>query len=98
MNWQKVGLIFRPEPKYDWMVSHASLPTALHLHRDIYRVYFNSRNKLNHSHVGYIEIDINQPDKILYLTTEPVLTPGPLGYFDDHGVWASSIVTYNNKI
>ena len=93
MNWQKVGLIFRPEPKYDWMVSHASLPTALHLHRDIYRVYFNSRNKLNHSHVGYIEIDINQPDKILYLTTEPVLTPGPLGYFDDHGVWASSIVT-----
>jgi len=98
MKWQKVGLIFRPEPKYDWMVSHAALPVAIHLDGDIYRVYFNSRNKLNHSHVGYIEIDINQPGKILYLTPEPVLTPGPLGCFDDHGVMASSIVTHASKM
>jgi len=98
MKWQKMGLVFRPESRYNWMVSHASLPIAVHLGEDIYRIYFSSRDKLNRSHVGYIEIDINEPDKILYLTPEPVLAPGPLGYFDDHGVMASSIVTYDNKM
>lgn len=98
MKWQKIGLIFCPESKYDWMVSHASVPIAVHLGEDIYRIYFSSRDRLNCSRVGYIEIDINEPDRILYLTPEPVLRPGPLGYFDDHGVMASSIVTYDNKI
>lgn len=98
MKWQKIGLIFRPNRRYDWMASHASLPIAIHLGGDNYRIYFYSRDKLDRSHVAYIELNINEPDKILYLTPEPVLAPGPLGCFDDYGVMASSIATYNDKM
>ena len=98
MKWRKTGLIFHPESRYDWMVSHASVPVAVHLGEDIYRIYFYSRDELNRSHIGYIEVDITLPDKILYLTPEPVLAPGPPGYFDDHGVMPSSIATYNARM
>jgi predicted GH43/DUF377 family glycosyl hydrolase len=98
MKWEKKGLIFRPNPSYDWMVSHASLPTPIHIESDIYRVYFSSRDESNRSHIGYVEVDINQPDKILHLSKAPALMPGPLGNFDDHGVYVGSILTHNKKI
>lgn len=98
MKWTKLGLIFSPAGKDSWMRTHAALPVALQLGGDLYRVYFASRDRYNRSHVGFIEFDINSPDKILYVCSEPVLIPGPLGYFDDHGVYASSLVRHYDKL
>jgi predicted GH43/DUF377 family glycosyl hydrolase len=92
MRWIKKGLIFRPDKNLPWMQSHASAPVAFHLTGDKFRIYFSSRDSENRSHVGYAEINIGEPDKLLYLTQEPVLKPGPLGFFDDYGVYVSSIV------
>ncbi len=94
MRWIKKGLIFRPDKKFYWMKSHASAPVAVHLGGGRFRIYFASRDSQSRSHVGYAEIDISRPNKLLYLTQEPVLKPGPLGFFDDFGVYASSIVDY----
>lgn len=98
MQWRKKGLIFCCEGQHDWMVSHASLPVTFHLKDDLYRIYFASRDKNNRSHIGYIELELTNPKKILYLSDKPVLQPGPLGYFDDHGVYASSIVQFKNQL
>jgi hypothetical protein len=80
------------------MQTHASLPVALRLGGNIYRVYFASRSEKNHSHIGYVEFDITSPKEILYLSSEPVMAPGPLGYFDDHGVYAASLVLHEQKL
>jgi predicted GH43/DUF377 family glycosyl hydrolase len=48
--------------------------------------------------VGYVELDIKSPADILHVSPKPVLEPGPLGYFDDHGVYAASIVEHDNKL
>ncbi|MCK5610399.1 hypothetical protein KAR91_51475 [Candidatus Pacearchaeota archaeon] len=97
MPWVKRGLIFSPENRLSWMVSHAQMPVADRIGEDIYRIYFASRDNQNRSHVGHIEINIYNPKDILYLTQKPVLKPGLMRYFDEHGVYPSSIVNYKDK-
>ncbi|MEW6096965.1 MAG: hypothetical protein AB1567_10670 [bacterium] len=97
MQWIKKGLIFTPDKRFYWMESHAQLPTVDYIGGEIYRVYFASRDKHQKSHIGYIELDITCPTKILNLSQEPVLEPGPIGFFDEHGVYPSSIVSADGK-
>jgi hypothetical protein len=80
------------------MKSHASAPVALRLGGDLYRVYFATRDDSNRSHIAFVEIDLNSPREILALAGEPALAPGALGHFDDHGVYASSIVEHERKL
>jgi len=97
MKWIKKGLIFVPPGNTEWMRTYASVPVADNIREDLYRIYFSSRNSKNRSSIGFIEIDINEPTKILHLCKDPVLAPGKIGAFDDAGVWAASIVNYNKK-
>ena len=74
------------------MKSHAANPQAIHLSDDVFRVFFSSRDSSSRSHVAYVDVDINKPDQILELSRKPVLSPGPIGMFDDCGVVPSCIV------
>lgn len=94
MQWVKKGLIFEAGGKFDWMHTHAALPFAERIGEDIYRIYFSARDRLNRAQIGYIEVDINKPQKVLYITEKPVLGLGELGCFDDSGVMTSWIVDH----
>lgn len=96
--WHSEGLIFGPEHRKKWMVSHASLPVPHRLADGTYRVYFASRDATNRSSVGWFTIDLEHPREIIAVSNEPVLQPGPLGAFDDHGVYPSSIVSREEKL
>ena len=89
-------MIFQPDSTLHWQHSHAALPTRLHLHDDHYRIYFTSRDEQNRTYVGWFEFEITQPHRILRVSTEPVLSPGQPGFFDDHGVQACSVVKYGD--
>lgn len=97
MKWIKKGLIIGPIRNLDWMVTHAALPFAERIDADRYSIYFSGRNSQNMSQVGYVEVDITKPQDILYITEKPVLELGPLGSFDDSGVFPSWIVNHEGK-
>ncbi len=97
LKWRKLGLIFSPLGEMDWMHSHASYPVAEHLGSDMFRIYFSSRDKNNHSSVGFVDIDIYLPGKIINISKEPVLSPGELGAFDNDGVTISCILHFLEK-
>jgi predicted GH43/DUF377 family glycosyl hydrolase len=97
MKWVKKGLIFAPGGQFDWMMTHAMLPTADHLEGDIYRIYFSPRDRMNRSFIGYIDVDITDPSRIFNISSTPVLSPGQLGTFDDNGVSPCFIVTQNGR-
>ena len=98
MKWKKLGLIIEPKNinRY-WMITHGMDPTVDYLHDDIFRIYFCGRNKNNQSLIGYADININEPSKILNTPNDPVLGLGELGCFDDNGVTASCIINYQDK-
>ena len=98
MKWKKLGLIFEPKTvNRDWMITHAMDPTVDHVDGDIFRIYFCGRNIKNQSLIGFVEININNPSKIIHSPEKPVLGLGELGAFDDNGVTASWIVNHENK-
>lgn len=96
-EWQKLGLIFDPTDRFDWMQTHAQLPVPELIKDDLYRIYFASRNAQGYSQIGFVEIDINKPTKIINISVNPILKPGNIGNFDEHGVYPSCIINYKNK-
>lgn len=91
-NWKKAGLILKPNPSLWWMKTHAMLPTPEQIEGPLYKIYFSGRDEFNRSQIGYAVIDLREPTKILEHSSEPVLSPGALGCFDDNGVSPSCIV------
>jgi hypothetical protein len=97
MKWQKLGLIFCPSGETGWMQSHAAVPIAEKIKDNLFRIYFSCRDKRNRSFTGFIVIDIDYPDQLLDLSTNPVLSPGDLGEFDDSGAMATWLVSFHGK-
>jgi predicted GH43/DUF377 family glycosyl hydrolase len=97
MSWIKKGLIIKPAGNLDWMVSHAMVPLAARIGEDLYRVYFCGRDRQNRSLIGYAELDIREPERILYISEQPVLGLGALGCFDDNGVTPSWLVDHGGR-
>ena len=97
MTWHKLGKIFCGQGQYQWMQSHAANPIAQPLDNSLVRIYFNTRDRENRSHIGWAVIDINQPTKILDLSRLPALSPAEPGCFDDSGVSIGCLVALNGQ-
>lgn len=96
--WQKRGLVFEPASRASWMHSHAQLPTPGRLRGDVLRVYFASRTSEQRSHVGYADIRVGQSYEVVDWSREPLLAPGPIGHFDEHGVFPASVVEDQGRL
>ncbi len=97
MKWEKLGHVFCPENIHPWMFSHAANTVAQNISGDLFRIYFSCRNEKNQSHIGWLELDLTKPGKILKVADKPVLAPGKVGTFDDSGVSLSCIKHINGK-
>ncbi len=98
MSWRKIGRIFYACQQFDWIYSHATVPTALHIQGDIYRIYFSTRDALQRNQVGFIEIDLLEPSKILRISDSPVIQLGDPGHFDCDGIYGTSLVRDNKNL
>jgi len=94
--WNKVNLIYNVKGEYDWNKSHAQVPVADIL-TDRIRIYYATRNVKGQSNVSFIEVDKENPEKILFENPKPLLELGNIGTFDDSGIMPSSIITIGSK-
>jgi hypothetical protein len=94
--WIKKGNIFNVNGQFDWNKTHAQVPVADVL-EDRIRVYYSTRDVSGKSNVSFIEVEKNNPEKIIYEHTVPLFELGNLGSFDDSGIMPSSIITVGNK-
>ncbi len=94
--WKKLGLFIKPNVELWWSKTHAMTPTPENLGSGIFRIYFSGRNAENQSHIGWADVDLNTPYTVVRYCTEPVLTPGNLGCFDDNGVTPSCLIQLEN--
>lgn len=97
MTWVKKGLIYVPEAKGDWMVSHAQMPVVDVLDDGLIRIYFGTRNSHNHTQTTYIEAQAENPENITYAHDGLVLGCGELGCFDDGGAMPSWILDHDGR-
>jgi hypothetical protein len=93
-TWRKLGLIFRPEGRVDWIRSHAWVPTPEPLGDGTVRVYFAGRNADNLSQIGAFTVHLDHPGEILDVAPEPLVRLGPLGAFDDSAVLPAWVLNH----
>lgn len=91
--WKKLGHVFVPDNEHLWMVSHAANTIAEHLYDDVFRVYFSCRNINNQASIGFADIHLVPPFKVIQISDKPILSPGKVGTFDDSGVSLSCMLT-----
>ncbi len=97
MPWVKQGLVIEPRGQAPWIGSHAALP-VIHDVDGAQRVYFSSRDARNRSHIGYATLRLDKPSAPAVFSEAPVLSPGPLGAFDDAGVTSSCVVAHDGRL
>lgn len=98
IRWRKRGLLIRPDARLPWALTHCMVATPQQLGRGIVRVFFSGRDAHNRSNIGFAVVDLSGEPKVLDYASEPVLTPGELGCFDDNGVTPSSIVECDGRL
>lgn len=93
-RWRPLGLVHVPDGTQAWARSHASLPVTQALGGGRHAVFFATRDDQQRSHVSRLTMRVDGDVwAVESVDPSPVLAPGPLGCFDDHGVYPSSIVT-----
>lgn len=97
MAWQKKGLVFKPSGQQPWARSHCHVPTAEIIQDAVIRVYFASLDRDKFGRIGYVDLDIDDPLRVLCVGLIPVLDLGEIGAFDDCGVVPSCLISWNNQ-
>lgn len=98
MIWRKLGFIFSASGQNNTMHSGGRAPVPFHLQNGVFRIYFASYDSLGRGRIFSLEIDLEQPQKILSLTTRPHIDFGDIGFYDDNGIIPSDVVQSNNKL
>ncbi len=92
MAWIKKGVIFVNQNKYGWDKSHAQVPVVDIVEEGLLRIYYSSRDKKGNSFPSYIEADANNPSKVIYTHSKPILKLGLIGSFDESGIMPTCII------
>ena len=94
MRWQKQGLVYAPAGDLWWARTHGHLPTVDPTVHGVIRVYFTGLDEGSYGRTGFADLDVDDPTRVLAVSSEPVLDLGEPGAFDDCGAVASSIVPF----
>lgn len=97
MKWHKKGLVFNPKGKVPWASNSALQPTPI-IMKDRIRVYAGFRDHIGISRVGWVDIALNDPMRVIGYSKVPALDIGLPGAFDDNGVVPSAVVQRGNDI
>lgn len=97
MRWEKKGLIFKADARYEWMTHHASIPCADKVSEEVLRIYFGPRDSQGRTHTALIDVEADDPTRIIRVHDQPVLSPGQLGGFDDSGAMPSCVVNKGGR-
>ncbi|EHK9184208.1 TPA: hypothetical protein ACGVAZ_004242 [Vibrio vulnificus] len=98
MKWKKLGLIFDGKSNVEWHADSALTPTPFKLNDEVIRVYAGFRDAQGASRIGYVDVLINDPAKVVKVSDKPCLDLGENGCFDDNGVILGDVVRHGSEI
>jgi hypothetical protein len=94
----KRGRIWEPSRHAPWANSHAMAPTPHLLSPSVLRVYLGFCDSEMVSRVGWVDVDPDDPARVLGVATQPVLDIGEAGAFDDSGVVPTAVVRAGERL
>ncbi|MCU7237890.1 hypothetical protein [Pseudomonas peradeniyensis] len=98
MNWKKLGLVFSQDGNVEWRRHSALTPTPILLKPDVIRIYAGFRDDQGISRIGYVDVDSQDPTRVIGVSERPVLDRGRDGCFDDNGVIMGDVVRDGDRL
>lgn len=92
MKWRKLGLVYRPDGSLPWAKSHAMVPTPVRLSASVVRVFVTFCDECGIGRPGYVDLEAEDPTKVIGVSRKPLLDVGQPGTFDENGVLVCSIL------
>lgn len=93
MEWRKLGMVYVPDGSRWWARRRAYLPTPQILDGGgIIRVFYSGLDSEWVGRIGCVDLDAEDPTRILHDYADPVLDVGGRGEFDEHGVTPSCLL------
>jgi hypothetical protein len=98
LRWRKRGRVYVPDGSLRWAQTHAFPPTP-HLRPDgTLRLYVASCDAGMVGRVGYVDVDPDDPGRVLEVARKPVLDIGDPGMFDENGVVPTCVVPVGDRL
>jgi hypothetical protein len=98
MRWRKLGRVYAPNGERWWSRTHAYLPTAALMPGGELRVYFSCLDDQQMGHVAFVDFDVRDPKRVLYVSPDTVLDIGRPGMFDDCGVNRPVLLQHQGRV
>jgi len=98
MIWNKKNKIYTPKYDGSWMDNTALTPTPFLLNQDTIRIFVSFRDPSGIGRLGYVDVEAENPSKVIRISSNPVLDIGSPGAFDDNGMILGDIVRYKDDL
>lgn len=98
MKWEKLGLVYCPTGERGWDRNSALTPTPILLDEATIRVYAGFRDDEGVSRIGFVDVDANDPLRVLRVSARPALDIGRPGCFDDNGIILGDVIARDGKL
>jgi predicted GH43/DUF377 family glycosyl hydrolase len=95
---EKLGFVYKPAGDKAWGLTHAQVPFPLEVNPGSIRVFFATRDAQSRSSVAFVDVDKNDPCKVVYVHDKPCFSHGEPGTFDDSGTMPSWFIQRNGII
>ena len=92
MQWNKLGVVWKPDGTLAWAKSHGMLPTPIQISDDVIRVFITCLDEHGRGRPGYVDVSASNPTHVLKASTKPLLDIGEPGTFDDNGLVVTSVI------
>lgn len=97
MKMIKSEIIYGAKGEFgEWMDNSAMKPIPVMI-GDVLRVYVTFRTKDGAGRPGYVDLNPDNLSEVLYVSREPLLEFGDVGYFDDNGVVPCTVFEDDGK-
>lgn len=96
-QWIKRGFIYKPQDETAWWHSHAQAPTPIMYNDHTIRIFVGAWDKNIISRISYIDVDADNPSKVLKVSKDIILDIGENGCFDDNGVFPGHAYKLNDS-
>jgi predicted GH43/DUF377 family glycosyl hydrolase len=97
-KWIKKGLVYCPQGKHGFDVSHCHKPTPLVVDDQTVRVFFGVRDQHSKTRTTFVDLAIDNLNEIKYIHDKPVVDLGKIGCFDDSGANVCSVLKKGSKV
>jgi hypothetical protein len=92
MKWKKLGRIYCPDGSLPWAKNSFLTPTPILWSENVIRVYGAVRDEKGRGRIIFIDLQADNPVRVLRVSPAPVLDLGAPGMFDDNGVILGDVI------